>query len=65
MTKRKGLVKETFRHPSPVTYLVEFETGYTHEVKAVNSIDAKRQLNTMQCDYGFIVSAYEKKLTQQ
>ena len=60
MTKRKGLVRETFRHPKPVDYIVTFETGYKETVKAVNAIEAKRQLNIMQCDYGFIVSATEK-----
>ena len=59
MTKRKGLVKETFMHDAPVDYLVRFDSGFETTVKAVNSIDAKRQLNTMQCDYGHIVSANE------
>jgi len=63
MTKRKGLVKETYRHPKPVDYMVVFETGYKQTVKAVNAIDAKRQLNTLQCDYGFIKSAYQTKKT--
>lgn len=61
MTKRKGLVKETYRHPKPVDYIVTFETGYKETVRAVNAIDAKRQLNTMQSDYGFIISANENK----
>lgn len=60
--KAKGeKVSSNYEYASPRLYVVEFDTGMTHEVMATSARDAKLKTLHLQSDYGYYKTAYQKK----
>lgn len=60
--KAKGeKVSPFFEYDTPRLYVVEFDTGMTHEVMATSARDAKLKTLHLQSDYGYYKTAYQKK----
>ena len=59
--KAKGKkVSSNFEYETPRLYVVEFDTGMTHEVMATSARDARLKTIHLQSDYGFYKTAYQK-----
>ena len=54
-------VNSFFEYSTPRLYIVEFDTGMTHEVMATSARDAKLKTLHLQSDYGYYKTAYQKK----